>query len=237
VVETTGGVSLTSSTSSSGSSSSSSSSSAQSALLVAYAQTSGGGTTQSGVNLSVASNGAVPTNTGGDSARGVNWGSWPGSLVTIGGNSATGTTHFIQASAVTSAAQLAAMPATLVSATYSYAGGPAPTNNTGAQGAINSLNVGVNFSSQSITSYAVNSTIAGATWNATGSGSVANFTGAAGILLNGNCAGCNAAPGLGPAATGSASGAFVGAAAEKMITTFGLKSAGKSMTGAAYLSR
>jgi hypothetical protein len=69
-----------------------------------------------------------------------------------------------------------------------------------------------------------------------GSGSIANFTGASGIALSGSCSGCT--PGAGsPTAQGTAHGAFVGAQAEKMITTFGLSAANKSVTGAAYLAR
>ena len=156
------------------------------------------------------------------------------------GNATNGATHFIQSTNLTSATQLAAMPSTLVSASYSYAGGPPPTDQLGNQGAINSLSVGVNFSTQTITSYAVNATInatTGAeTWSASGSGSIASFTGASGIALSGKCSGCSSGAGA-PTANGTANGAFVGGAAERMITSFGMKAANKSMAGAAYLSR
>jgi hypothetical protein len=38
-------------------------------------------------------------------------------------------------------------------------------------------------------------------------------------------------------AVGTAHGGFVGAAAEGMITTFGVTSSGNSLSGAAYLTR
>ena len=128
------------------------------------------------------------------------------------------------------------MPSTLASATYSYVGGPPPTDQSGNQGAINSLSVAVNFSSQTITSYAVNATIGSESWSASGSGSIANFTGSAGIALSGKCSGCSNGAGA-PTAHGTANGAFVGSAAERMITSFGMKAANQTMAGAAYLSR
>ncbi|MFA5915617.1 MAG: hypothetical protein WC830_18895, partial [Burkholderiales bacterium] len=137
------------------------------------------------MNLSVSANGATPVNTGGDAAWGVDWGSWPGGLATVGGNATNGATHYIQSTNLTTAAQLAALPSSLVSASYSYAGGPAPTDQLGNQGAINSLSVGVNFGGQTVTNYAVKATIGASTWSASGSGSIANFTGAAGIGLGG----------------------------------------------------
>jgi hypothetical protein len=205
---------------------------------VGYTRTNGGGNVFSGMNPAVAAtaNGATPTNTGSDAAFAVNWGSWPGGLATVGGNATSGATHFIQSTNLTTATQLAAMPSSLVSATYNYAGGPPPTDKLGNPGVINSLSVGVNFSSQTITNYAVNATVGAQNWSASGSGSIANFTGASGISLSGNCSGC-ANGGGAPAANGSAHGAFVGSAADRMITSFGLKSAGNAMSGAAYLSR
>jgi hypothetical protein len=98
------------------------------------------------------------------------------------------------------------------------------------QGAINSLAVGVNFSTQQITSYALNASAGGVTWNVDGNGAIAQFTGVTGIALT-------AAGKLPAAITGTAHGAFVGAAAEGMITSFGLSAAGKSLSGAAYLER
>ena len=59
--------------------------------------------------------------------------------------------------------------------------------------------------------------------------------GASGIQLTGSCTGCT--PGGSPTASGTAHGAFVGDAAQKMITSFGLTSAGKAISGTALLDK
>jgi hypothetical protein len=197
---------------------------------------------RSGVGPNIAPNGATLVNAGGDPRFGVNWGSWQGGLATVNGAATSGSTHYINSIDTTSATQLASLGSSLVNATYTYKGGPAPTNQAGTQGAITSLSVAVNFSSQSITNYTVNAsipatpTVSATTWNASGSGTVSQFTGASGIALMGTCYGCT--PGKGdPAAQGSANGALVGSAAEKMITSFGLKAANQAIAGVGYLSR
>jgi len=183
--------------------------------------------------VTVSENGVVPVT--GSGPYGVNWKSWAGGLVTVGGRATAGTTHMIESSQMTGAAQLAAMPAKMVTASYSYVSGPALTNTIGSPGAIKSLDVDVNFSTRQITHYSLQASVL-ADWKASGSGSIANFTGTTGIALNGTCSGC--IPGAGTiAASGIAHGAFVGPAAEGMITTFGLSAAGKPLNGAAYLAR
>lgn len=186
----------------------------------------------SGNGVAIAPNGAVLADIGGDADWGVNWGSWQGGAMTVGGQPVNGAVHVISSMDMTTAAQLAALPAGLVNATYKYVGGPAPTNQAGVQGMINSLDVGVSFSAQKITSYALNASVDGATWTANGSGSIAQFTGTSGIALSGNLGG-----GAGSTASGTAHGAFVGAQAEKMISAFGLSASGQSVSGAAYLAR
>ena len=191
---------------------------------------------RSTANPAIAPNGAVLANAGGDAAWGVDWGSWLGGAPTVNGALATGSIQFAHSANLTTPAQLAALGAGAVNATYNYLGGPAPTNPAGVQGKVNSLSVGVNFGTQAITSYALSATVDGKSWNAKGNGSIAQFTGASGIALTGTCAGCSPpAPATG--ANGAANGAFVGGAAEKMITSFGLTSAKVSMSGAAYLGR
>lgn len=188
---------------------------------------------RSGNGVTVVERGVVPV-TGSD-AFGVNWKSWAGGLVTVGGVATVDTTHMIESTQMTTAAQLAAMPAKMVTASYSYVSGPALTNTIGSPGAIKSLDVDVNFSTQQITNYSLQASVL-ADWKARGSGSIANFTGTAGIALSGSCSGCN--PGMGASsARGTAHGAFVGPAAEGMITSFGLSAAGKSLSGSAYLER
>lgn len=204
--------------------------------LIGYAVRAGNGAAsfgRSGNGVRVADNGVVPVT--GRGPNGVNWSSWAGGRVTVGGSATLGTTHMIESTRMTTPAQLAAMPAAMVTASYAYAGGPAPTSGFGLPGAVKSLDVEVNFATQQITNYNLQATALG-DWKAQGSGSLANFTGTAGIALSGSCSGCN--PGLGaPAARGTAHGAFVGPAAEGMITSFGLSAAGKSISGTAYLER
>ena len=162
------------------------------------------------------------------------WSSWLGGSTTIvGGEATNGLVHVIESSNMTSAAQLAELQRSVMTATYSYTGGPAPTNHLGQAGKINSLQVDVNFATQQVTKYALDATVI-ANWTATGSGSFAQFTGPGGIALTGKCDGCTSGA---PTAQGTAHGAFVGPQAGEMITTFGLKAAAQSLNGAAMLQR
>jgi hypothetical protein len=124
-----------------------------------------------------------------------------------------------------------------VSATYTQVpGAQFVANYQGNTGTINNLRVAVNFGSQMVTSYDLDVTVL-ANWTASGSGSISQFTGPSGILLNGTCTGCTAAPAGNPA-TGTAHGTFVGSSAGNLITTFGMNSAnGQALTGAAYLKQ
>jgi len=202
--------------------------------LVGYTANKGGaGFGGSGNGLTIVPNGAVFTSAGEDAAVGVKWGSWAGGSMTVGGLAAAGPTHVIDSSMKTTSAQLAALPASVVTATYSYAGG-AVANFVGTTGKIEKLEVGVNFAKQMITSYDLQAKVIG-DWKASGSGSFAQFAGTSGIQLTGTCAGCTA--GGTPTASGTAHGAFVGPSAEGLITTFGLTSAGQAISGAANLKR
>lgn len=160
---------------------------------------------------------------------GVDWGTWKGGSPSVNSAMTVGGVHFIKTTDPTDLAKL-----TLVNASYSYAGGPAPTNNLGESGSIKTLNVNVDFTNQQITNYHLQAS-ARADWDVTGKGSISAFTGISGIELKGTCTGCSAAGS--PTASGTAHGGFVGPAAEGMITTFGLTSSGKSLSGAAYLTR
>jgi hypothetical protein len=196
---------------------------------VGYIQASGTNG-NSGLNLAIVPNGATVVNAGGEAAFGVNWGTWQGGSPSADGKPAAGGVHFASSSQLTTAAQLAALSPTLVSATYNYAGGPAPTNQAGAAGSITALNVAVNFSAQTVTNYHLEANAGGGSWNVNGNGSFAKFASGPGINLNGS------GPGAQPA-NGTASGAFVGSAAERMITSFGLKAGPQAISGAALLSR
>jgi len=205
------------------------------ASAVAYLQ-GNGGIARTGIDLSIAPNGATVANAGGDAAFGVNWGTWQGGSLRVEDRLTDGGAHFASSNQLTSAAQLSALTPTLVNATYSNPIGPAPTNQLGvAGGSISALTVGVNFSSQTISSYSVRASAGGITWtgDSTGSATFQQFSGGSGINLKGTCSTCTTTN----TPTGSANGAFVGPSAERMITSFGLKAAQEGISGAALLSR
>jgi hypothetical protein len=184
----------------------------------------------------VASNGAAFTTAGEDATWGVKWGSWAGGTVTVGGEAAAGPVHVIDSTMKTSPTKLGELAAAGVMGTYTYApGNGAVANYLGNAGTIQKLEVGVDFGKQMITSYDLQAKVIG-DWQAKGSGSFAQFTGASGIQLSGSCTGCNNGNGS-PTAHGTAHGAFVGDAAQKMITSFGLTSAGQAISGAALLDK
>jgi FecR protein len=203
--------------------------------LVGYAVRNGAaGFGRSGNGVSIAAAGGTFTTAGEDSTVGVKWGSWAGGTVMVGGRVAAGPVHVIDSEMKTLPAQLATLAASGVKGTYSYSGNGSVSNHLGSPGTIQKLDVGVDFSGQRITSYDLQARVIG-DWNASGSGSFAQFTGASGIRLTGNCTGC--APGGSPTASGTAHGAFVGGAAQRMITSFGLTSAGQAVSGAALLDK
>lgn len=200
--------------------------------LVGFVTAAGmGGFGGSGNGTDVVVSGAAYSNGNFDT---VDWTTWQGGVAIVGGKPTVGSTHVIGASNPTDLSALSALP---VSATYSYAGvGPAPTNQLGQAGTINSLSVGVNFSSQMVTSYDLNASAGGTTWNSklntAAARSIADFTGAGGVRLTGTCTTC------GGTTSGSAHGVFVGTQAENLITTFGLSgSANQALSGAALLNR
>ncbi len=155
----------------------------------------------------------------------------------MNGRVTSGSTNFIASTNLTTAAQLAALPQQLVTANYNYIPGSGAVNGTASpSGVINSLSVGVNLTTHTITNYSVNATVGAQNWSGNGSGTFAQFTSSSGISLRGECTGC--VPGVGsPTSQGSANGGFVGSQAERMITSFGLKAANQSMSGTGFLGR
>jgi hypothetical protein len=205
--------------------------------LVGYAVSNGkAGFGRSGNGMTVVdSDGAKFTAKGEDAAYGVRWGTWAGGTVAVGGRSAAGPVHLIESSMKTLPDQLAALASSGAKGTYSYGGNGMVSNYLGTSGTIQKLEVGVDFGKQTITSYELQAKVIG-TWQAGGSGSFAQFTGPSGIQLTGTCMGCSGGNGT-PTASGTAHGAFAGDTAQKMITSFGLSSAGQAMSGAALLDR
>ena len=192
---------------------------------------------ETAVNPTISPNGATLVNAGEDKTLGVNWGTWQGGLAVVNGRATSGGTHFIQTNNLTSAAQLAALPPQVVTATYNYVSGSGGVSGTASPtGTINALSVGINLTTQTITNYNVSATVGAQNWNASGSGSFTQYQSSSGISIDGKCSGC--VPGAGgPTAHGTASGAFVGSQAEGMITSFGMKAANQSMSGVGLLSR
>jgi len=163
----------------------------------------------------------------------IDWGTWRGGSPSVNGMATVGGVHVISASEMTQ--DVAALGPALKKATYqSIVGTPAITNGLGDKGSINSLKVDVNFSTQQIEGYALKASAIG-NWNVNGSGSISAFAGTSGIALKGSCDSCSG--GSMGTASGTAHGAFVGPQAEGLITSFGLTSAGKSLSGAAYVTR
>lgn len=192
---------------------------------------------ETAVNPTISPNSATLANAGGDAAWGVNWGTWQGGLATVNGRITSGSTQFISSTNLTTAAQLAALPPQLVTATYNYVGGSGGVSGTASpNGVINSLSVGVNLTTSTITNYSVKATVGAQNWSGGGSGTFAQFMSTPGISLRGECSGC--VPGVAsPTSQGSANGGFVGSQAERMISSFGLKAANQSIAGTGFLSR
>jgi hypothetical protein len=173
---------------------------------------------------------ATRHDTGSNAALGVDWGRWDAAAVPAGG---VGSLHYINTSNPTNASQLAALPgAGVVSGTYTYAGGTAPTNEKGQTGSVVSATAIANFTSQTISGYTLTANTPGRTWNVSGNGSFAQFGSANGIALSGFCGGCAST-----AATGRASGQFTGAAAQGIISGFGVQSGTNTASGAILLTR
>lgn len=161
-------------------------------------------------------------------AVGVNWGTWRGGLATINGRGNNGAVPFDVASHLPTAAQLAAFPQQVVSATYNLVPGPgnvAIGANPPGVGVVNGLSVGVNLTTQMISNYSVNATVGTQNWAGNGSGTFGQFiTPGPGISLSGTCSGC-----VSSAAQGTANGVFAGA--QRMVTSFGMTAGTQSIMG------
>lgn len=205
--------------------------------LVGYTIAQGGGTPfgGSGNGVTTANNGATldVARSGSDALNGVSWETWEGGI-TIDGNTATGKTYFMDIAIANRTDVL-----NLTSAAYyeMQLGDPAyVSNGQGTAGQITSLRVDVDFGAQMVTNYQVDARVGTTAWTASGAGSVTQFTGARGILLDGSCTGCTGGPSSTTAA-GTAHGMFGGSDADRLITTFGLNSVNRSISGAAVLDK
>jgi len=208
--------------------------------LVGYTIAAGSGNAfgGSGNGVATANNGATLdlARSGGDALNGVSWETWEGGI-TIDGKTATGKTYFMDIAMADRTSPSDLLNLTSTAYYEKQPGDPAFVSNfQGTPGNINTLRVDVNFSTQTVTNYHVNATVIG-TWDANGSGSISQFTGATGILLNGTCTGCTGNPASMTTAAGTAHGMFGGGGADRLITTFGLNSANKSISGSAYIQK
>ncbi len=204
---------------------------------------------------------ATLTQQGFNADIGVYWGRWE-ATVPVKGIPVTGVFQTLYSPHVTSASELDALKNAasganpnpkLVTATYTYVGGPAPVRSDGQNGQINSMTVGANFSTQKITQYDVNLQFGAGTgaqvWDAhldankADKATFANFSGTGpsvtgggpGISLTGNCATCT----NGTLINGTARGLFTGNDARGLMTNFELQNGvnGAVVTGTGALKR
>jgi hypothetical protein len=193
---------------------------------------------------------SAPVESGSDAALGIYWSRYVSgfTLSDFYGTSNSGSYHAMYVSHATTKSEMTSLSAlasttpALVNASYTLVGNTSPTDGAGNAGKLNSLNIGVNFSSQTITRYDLNATVAGNTWDAhlaSGSASLSNFTnpqvagGANGIALTGTCSpSCGAGP-----VTGSARGTFTGDQAQGLITSYQLQNGSTGVVGVAALKR
>jgi hypothetical protein len=166
---------------------------------------------------------------GGGSALGVNWGTWHGAVALANGRAANGAVPAIALAKMAAPAQTAAFPPQVITATYNYVGQGGVVMGGGTPptiGKVNSLSVGINLTTQTITNYSVNATSGAQTWSGNGSGTFTQFIKPGpGISLSGECSGCTST-----AAQGTAGGVFAGT--NRMVTNFNMATTGaQSITG------
>lgn len=207
-----------------------------------------------GPDFSFALGAATNQNLGSDPTLGVSWGRWSGNYIANMQSSnslnqslvPTGGFHWMTASHITTASELAALPGLgITTASYSILGGNTnPTTETGAAGTLSSASAAVNFTSQTITSYniaGVNSGSGLGNWSASGSGSIASFMGSSGIPLSGSGGGIGGGICISACSfTGTAKGGFVGTQAQGMISSYTLSTGGTGASmavGTVYLKR
>ncbi len=215
--------------------------------LAAFTQVRNNGFTQveQSRNLNFAPNTAVLAESGSNPALGVNWGRWDNGYA-IEGKTTTGSLHVVNAARFTTSAELRALPITasyqLVNASNpTLVNATRPTDELGRAGELIKLSANVNFATQKITDYSIASTSAGRQWNASGNGTFGQFLSSNnGLRLDGSCVGCQvdaAGSQITSSANGFAKGAFIGSRAQGIVTTYGLQSNDKGVSGAAVLQR
>lgn len=174
---------------------------------------------------------------GSNAALAVNWGRWDKGY-SVENIDTAGNLHVINAARLTSSSELAALPMT---ATFSLVNSTRPTDELGRAGDLTKLSANVNFATQKITDYTISANNSGRQWDAKGDGTFGQFLASKnGLRLDGFCTGCQIDGTGNPitaTANGFAKGAFVGSQAQAIVTTYGLQSNEKGISGAAVLKR
>jgi hypothetical protein len=161
---------------------------------------------------------------------GVNWGTWQGGMGLAAASARAGNSQMpaVVAANLPSTAKEHAFPPQVITATYNYVPPTGNVRDGGAPptiGAVNSLSVGINLTTHTVTNYSVNATVGTQNWSGNGSGTFAQFVpSGSGISLVGQCSGCTVG-----AAQGSANGAFAGV--NRIVTNFNMTTGTQSITG------
>ncbi|MGB5082024.1 MAG: FecR family protein [Burkholderiales bacterium] len=172
----------------------------------------------------------------GENRRGLGWGTWQGGLATASARAGNSAMPAIVAANLPATARAAAFPQQVITATYNYVPGSGAVIGTASPGGtINALSVGVNLTTQRISSYSLDASVGSQNWTGYGRGTINQFMDPAGIMIRGNCSGCVSSSAASPGATGSATGGFAGS---QMNTSFSMTSAQQqSMSGTGLLAR
>jgi len=178
-----------------------------------------------------------PSSIGGDPTLGVNWGRWNGQFTVLEDGQPLTTSsdfHYIYSENVTSPTQLASLSGLVAS--YNMAGGTLPTDDLGnvALPGNTSVSMGVNFSTQLVTSYDVSTVVAGNSYQASANNIPIQD-------LNRSFAIQSVSVGCTTSCIGEASVVFVGDQAQGALNSYAIQdisgAPGKAITGTALLVR
>jgi len=157
-----------------------------------------------------------------ENGGGIGWGTWEGGLAVASARAGNSAMPSSVAGNLRATARTAAFPQQAITATYNHVPGSGTVGGTASpSGTINALSVGVNLTTQRISSYALDATVGSQNWTGNGRGTISQFMNS-GIMLRGNCSGCVSGSAASTGAMGSATGGFVGS---EMDTSFSMRSA------------
>jgi FecR protein len=157
-----------------------------------------------------------------ENGGGIGWGTWQGGLAVASARAGNSAMPSVVAGDLPATARVAAFPQQAITATYNYVPGSGTVGGTASpSGTINALSVGVNLTTQRISSYSLDATVGSQNWTGNGRGTFNQFMNS-GIMLRGNCSGCVSGSAASSGAMGSATGGFAGS---EMDTSFSMRSA------------